>query len=84
MYTYIHTYMHAFMHAGMYVYARMYVCIMYECMYVRTYVWVFMHESMCMSGPTLTIFFLASRFLLYAPSHRQDCTYHGLCYTVVS
>ena len=20
-------------------------------------------------------------FFLYAPSHRQDCTYHGLCYT---
>ena len=24
---------------------------------------------------------LAARFLLYAPSHRQDNTYHGLCYT---
>ena len=24
---------------------------------------------------------LAARFLLYALSHRQDCTYHGLCYT---
>ena len=22
-----------------------------------------------------------SRVLLYAPSHRQDSTYHGLCYT---
>ena len=26
-------------------------------------------------------FRLAARFLLYAPSHRQDNTYHGLCYT---
>ena len=26
-------------------------------------------------------FRLAARFLLYAPSHRQDSTYHGLCYT---
>ena len=26
-------------------------------------------------------FRLASRVLLYAPSHRQDSTYHGLCYT---
>ena len=26
-------------------------------------------------------FRLAARVLLYAPSHRQDCTYHGLCYT---
>ena len=26
-------------------------------------------------------FRLASRVLLYASSHRQDSTYHGLCYT---
>ena len=26
-------------------------------------------------------FRLTARFLLYAPSHRQDSTYHGLCYT---
>ena len=26
-------------------------------------------------------FRLAARLLLYAPSHRQDSTYHGLCYT---
>ena len=24
---------------------------------------------------------LAARVILYAPSHRQDSTYHGLCYT---
>ena len=24
---------------------------------------------------------LTARVLLYAPFHRQDCTYHGLCYT---
>ena len=24
---------------------------------------------------------LSARVLLYAPSHRQDNTYHGLCYT---
>ena len=24
---------------------------------------------------------LTARVLLYAPSHRQDCTHHGLCYT---
>ena len=24
---------------------------------------------------------LAARVLIYAPSHRQDSTYHGLCYT---
>ena len=28
-----------------------------------------------------TLFLLAARVLLYAPSHRQDITYHGLCYT---
>ena len=26
-------------------------------------------------------FRLTARVLLYAPSHRQDNTYHGLCYT---
>ena len=26
-------------------------------------------------------FRLTARFFLYAPSHRQDSTYHGLCYT---
>ena len=26
-------------------------------------------------------FRLAARFILYASSHRQDNTYHGLCYT---
>ena len=26
-------------------------------------------------------FRLAARVLLYTPSHRQDSTYHGLCYT---
>ena len=26
-------------------------------------------------------FRLAARVLLYAPSHRQDSTYHSLCYT---
>ena len=26
-------------------------------------------------------FRLAARVLLYEPSHRQDSTYHGLCYT---
>ena len=28
-------------------------------------------------------FRLTARVLLYAPSHRQDSTYHSLCYTVV-
>ena len=26
------------------------------------------------------LFVLAARVLLYAPSHRQDRAYHGLCY----
>ena len=26
-------------------------------------------------------FRITARVLLYAPSHRQDSTYHGLCYT---
>ena len=27
------------------------------------------------------LFSINSKGLLYAPSHRQDSTYHGLCYT---
>ena len=27
-------------------------------------------------------FRLTARVLLYAPSHRQDNTYHSLCYTI--
>ena len=27
------------------------------------------------------LFLFSSKILLYAPSHRQDNTYHGLCYT---
>ena len=27
------------------------------------------------------VYQLTARVLLYAPSHRQDSTYHGLCYT---
>ena len=31
--------------------------------------------------PHRLLFPLAARVLLYSPSHRQDSTYHGLCYT---
>ena len=31
--------------------------------------------------PHRLLFPISSRVLLYAPSHRQDSTYHGLCYT---
>ena len=31
--------------------------------------------------PQCYSFRLTARVLLYAPSHRQDSTYHGLCYT---
>ena len=31
--------------------------------------------------PHRLLFPLAARVLLYAPSHRQDSTYHNLCYT---
>ena len=33
------------------------------------------------SCPMGYFFWLAARVLLYAPSHRQDSTYHGLYYT---
>ena len=31
--------------------------------------------------PHRLLFTINSKVLLYAPSHRQDSTYHGLCYT---
>ena len=31
--------------------------------------------------PHRLLFQINSKGLLYAPSHRQDSTYHGLCYT---
>ena len=31
--------------------------------------------------PHRLLFLLPASVLLYAPSHRQDSTYHGLCYT---
>ena len=31
--------------------------------------------------PHRLLFPLTARVVLYAPSHRQDSTYHGLCYT---
>ena len=31
--------------------------------------------------PHRLLFPINSKFFLYAPSHRQDSTYHGLCYT---
>ena len=33
------------------------------------------------AAATWATFRLAARVLLYAPSHRQNSTYHGLCYT---
>ena len=35
----------------------------------------------CMASDIGYSFRLAARVLLYVPSHRQDNTYHGLCYT---
>ena len=39
-------------------------------------------ETRCYSFRNIGYSFrLAARVLLYAPSHRQDSTYHSLCYT---
>ena len=39
------------------------------------------HSDSVKGNPLLPHRQLAARVLLYAPSHRQDNTYHGLCYT---
>ena len=47
-------------------------------MWLRTILIVRKETRCCHIGYS---FRLAARVLLYAPSHRQDSTYHGLCYT---
>ena len=39
------------------------------------------HSDSVRGNPLPPHWLLAARDLLYAPSHRQDSTYHGLCYT---
>ena len=46
--------------------------------WLRTILIVRKETSCCHIG---YFYRLAARDLLYAPSHRQDNTYHGLCYT---
>ena len=46
--------------------------------WLRTILIVRKETCCCHIGYSLR---LTARVLLYAPSHRQDSTYHGLCYT---
>ena len=46
--------------------------------WLRTILIVRMETRCCHIGYSYR---LTARVLLYAPSHRQDNTYHGLCYT---
>ena len=46
--------------------------------WLRTILIVRMETCCCHIGYS---FRLVARVLLYAPSHRQDSTYHGICYT---
>ena len=39
------------------------------------------HSTHFIYGYMASDIWLTARVLLYAPSHRQDSTYHGLCYT---
>ena len=52
--------------------------------YMASYIWlrtilIVRKETRCRH--ICYSFRLTARILLYAPSHRQDSTYHGLCYT---
>ena len=74
---------------------RTYVCMyVHVCMYVCTYVRMYGYMASDIWLRTILIvrkesrcrhigysYRLTARVLLYAPSHRQDKTYHGLCYT---
>ena len=47
--------------------------------YTASNIWL--QTILIVRNETRYSFRLTARVLLYAPSHRQDCTYHGLCYT---
>ena len=53
-------------------------CYMASNIWCRTILIVRKETRCCHIGYS---FRLTARVLLYAPSHRQDCTYNGLCYT---
>ena len=52
-------------------------CYMASDIWLRTILIVKKETRCCHIGYS---FRLTARVLLYAPSHRQDSTYHGLCY----
>ena len=45
------------------------------------YLWLYSTEHLLKDHYMGYSFKLAARVLLYAPSHRKDSTYHGICYT---
>ena len=47
--------------------------------YIASYIWL--RTILIVRKETRYSFRLTARVLLYAPFHRQDSTYHGLCYT---
>ena len=78
------------------IYSQIFVTTRKEMFYLTTYSTRFIYGYMASDIWLRTIlivrketrcrhigysFRLTARVLLYAPSHRQDSTYHGLCYT---
>ena len=81
--TYIHTYIQTYIHT--YIQTFIHTYIGYTHLYMRDRpVDRSHHERVNLLPPRHglpTTFRSPARVLLYAPSHRQDNTYHDLCYT---
>ena len=93
---YVCMYVHTYVYIGMYVHTFVYMEGRKEIFYLTTHSTHFIYGYMASDIWLRTIliarketrcrhicysFRLAARVLLYAPSHRQDSTYHSLCYT---
>ena len=93
--TYIHTYTHTYVRTCL-SYFSFQPVLQREMFYLTTHSTHFIYGYMASDIWLRTILIvrketrcrhigysyrLAARVLLYAPSHRQDNTYHGLCYT---
>ena len=70
----LHTHIHRYIYIYIYTYIYIYI-------YIYIYKRGTAREKTCCSHYMGYSFLLAARYLLYAPTHRQDSTHHGLCYT---
>ena len=92
--TYIHTYIHIYVyHTHTHTHTKERKCFFYLTTHSTHFIYGYMASDIIMVKTTQIAreetrcrhigcsYRLTARVLLYAPSHRQDNTYHSLCYT---